>query len=376
MTPTHEPDVGIALREAADQPTGLRLDPDAVLGQGRRAVQRRRWAAASGGVAALVVVAVVAAQIGGGPDRATVVPATSSTAPAPSATTVQNAATGPVNESAQVQLPYASTADPVTDGVRLTLTAQATGSVRETWTFYNGPQQVRTFTRTSPRTTFGRMQLLLPVDSGQPGVVAGYVDTGSDRSSDVSIAATGNTDGARGSTQRLVASGGTAQGTRYLFLMRATEPAHAALAVNDKVLGVVWQEADGADPLAPTRQRAALWPQTRARVLKTVLTDDYGDEWVVWRDSQVMGFNGVSGVVGTTTGQMQVLALRGVNLFGWYPGTDELKVESPGIQAWSVNKAEVGGYTAFLLTLHLAAVGGSVTVSAGDAKATIELAAR
>ncbi|MEO7069715.1 MAG: hypothetical protein ABI131_04400, partial [Nostocoides sp.] len=155
--------------------SGLRFDEAAVLSQGHALVRRRRVATVGAGVAALALAAVVAVQVSGnGFNRA--LPAV----PNPTSTVIGLA--GPIDEAGEVS-PGTGDLAPVGYGARLSVKGGAGSRVVETWTVKNAGKTVKTLTREADRLGVGQASLLLPAESGIPGLVLGYVNTGSDHAS-------------------------------------------------------------------------------------------------------------------------------------------------------------------------------------------------
>lgn len=360
MTAAPDADVRAALDDAT-RVAGLTFSPDAVLEDGHRAVRRRRMSAVGLVAGAAAVVAVVAVQLGSGQPRAL-----------PAGTESSR-----IDESAQMHTD--GSADSLqTWGVRVEITDADDGMVDETWFVLDGPRPVKAVRREVPRPQVGRTSLLLPAESGLDGVVAGWVDTGSTRTTGVSpVYAPG---GARGGpASRLQPAEGAAPSTRYLFL---SEPGGQDAA---RLAGVVWSDVRGdADPTKQS-SRAALTPNDRTDIDRAVLTDTSGQQWLCWADDDRFGVLSVAGVLDGPDGPgalrtLPVPARRGEQttpdlVFGWAEGSapvtarSSVSTDDPVLQV-----QQVGRRSAFLVSPTARQLAGALTVAGGGTSTTVDLA--
>ncbi|MEW1953873.1 hypothetical protein [Terrabacter sp. NPDC080008] len=373
MSTVPDSDIRAALDEATHV-DGLRLDPEAVLLEGHRVVRRRRIATAGLAVAATAVVAVVAVQLGGGQPRA--LPAVG---PSSSATVVATA----LDESAQLSTNGSSEilSGP---GIRLRLRSTSAGKVEETWEVLEFTKAVRTVRREVPRPGVGGSSLLLPSEGGLPGAVVGWVDTGSPRTLNVRpVSAPPDTSGEADTTTRLVASGGGGSSTRHLFIAQINRLRP------DSLVGVVWSDRlDDADPMK-LRLRAALTGNPRPGIDRAVLTAPNGDQWVAWADEGHFGLLSMRGALPGPdgSGPLRVLPVRGSTglettpdlVFGWAKGTGSVTATSSDpADHFVVSSNRAGGQTAFVVAPAPPSlkIKGAVTVTAGGASTTVNLAAK
>ncbi|GAA2034109.1 hypothetical protein GCM10009740_25890 [Terrabacter terrae] len=373
MTTTPDSKVRAAL-DGATRVEGLTFDPEAVLHEGHRVVRRRRIAATGLTAAATAVVAVVAVQLGTGQPRA--LPAGPSTSPTAVVTALHESGQLSTNGSSEVQVMSGP-------GLRLEVESTSGGKVRETWQVLQGTKTVRTVRREVPRPQVGGSSLLLPTDGGLPGVIAGWVDTGSPRTLNVSprfvppTASSGETT----STTGLVPSGGGSASTRRLFITQVGR------VMPDQLAGLTWSEmVDAADPVKQGF-RAALTANPRSDIARALLTAPDGDQWVAWSDDSHFGLLSGRGVQPGPDGSgpiqtLPVPARTGLGttpdlLFGWANGT-------AGVTATSSDPADrlvvsfdpAGGRTAFLVAPQPPSlrIKGAVTVTVGGSSTTVGFA--
>ncbi|CAN7277207.1 hypothetical protein LJR027_001193 [Terrabacter sp. LjRoot27] len=363
------------IRAALDDAThvaGLTFSPDAVLAEGHRVVRRRRIAAAAAVAAATAVVAVVAVQLGAGRPRAL---------PAGDPSSSQTAVAAALDESAQLY-PDGSSQSTKASGIRVEIASAAGGKVRETWFVLDGAARVKTVRREVPRPQVGGSSLLLPAESGLPGVVAGWVETGTPRTINAGpvFAPDVTMSGGSGATTRLVPAGGGPAPTRYLFVRQVAGFDAAQL------VGVVWTDAlDDADP-TKVGYRAALTTNARTDLHRAVLTTPDGTMRVLWTDDEQSGLLWVPGAIEGPSGAaplriLPVPARTGVEptpdlVFGWADGTKEVRVTSSDpTDDVVVSTQQVDGRTAFVVaptsTQH---VKGELTIKGGGTSTTVGFA--
>ncbi|MGO4596620.1 hypothetical protein [Terrabacter sp. 2RAF25] len=368
-TPTPDADVRAALDDAS-RVAGLTFNPESVLVDGHRAVRRRRATATALGVAVTAVVAAVAVQVGAGrTDPVPAAPPTASltTPPAPPAPT------GPL------------TGTTASDGIRqgksfdLTATAQADGRVRETWTFYQGSTKVDAVTRTTAATAVGQVSLITPDQSGQAGVVYGYLVTGTvEGTVMVEVATAPGAHPGQGTFGSLHdAATGRVAGT--LFLQELTGDPTAK-----DVIGVTWNRttvsgtsvrwlADGA---ALRTERGTGDPQV------AIVTVSPRTSVLLWRDGDRFSSGVRSGPLAVTDpGTLQVTtqpqrkgaAGREHDLaVGWVASTSVTLTSTDPADAFTVTYgASVDGRTPFVARSTNPDVKGKVTVTGGGETQTL-----
>lgn len=381
MTNTPETDVRTALNEAATV-TGLGFDEAAVLSRGHRVVRRRRIATAGAGIAAVALGTVVALQVSGNGFNRALPPATN-----PTSTVVAVAeVTGPVNERGGVLGGEDESVNPEGLGARLTVKGGATGKVVETWTVLDGPKTVKTITRSADRVGVGQASLLLPAESGLPGLVLGYANTGSDRSVWVGLTIAPQPSagsGSRGSYQRLTAVGGTSPRPDYLFIEKFD-------AVNEfdptKIVGLSWAEAYDPDP-TKLQKRSILLNTDRRDLDAVVLSQPDGNQWISWASDTEIGVASSNGNSRpeTVTGALRLLALPAVDnpavgepdkIFGWVTGNESttvtVRTTPPDSVVTSYGPVR-SGRRPFLITSRQGLVRSPVTVTGAGDTQTIDL---
>ena len=372
MSTTPDADVRAALEQATDV-AGLTFDPDDVLTRGHRVLRRRRLVTTGAAAAVAAVVAVVAVQLGSGRPRA--IPS----GPSSSATAVVTA----LHESAQLSTNGSSEVQVMSGpGLRLEVESTSGGKVRETWQVLEGTKTVRTVRREVPRPQIGGSSLLLPTDGGLPGVIAGWVDTGSPRSLNVRpVFVPAASSGEASTGTRLVPSGGEGSSTRHLFISQVNtlQP--------DKLAAMVWSETlDEADPMK-VGFRAALTANPRPDIDRAVVTAPNGDQWVMWSDDSHFGLLSGRGVQPGPDGSgpirtLSVPARTGLEttpdlLFGWADGTGEVKAtSSDSADRLVVSFDRAGGRTAFLVAPQPPSlrIKGALTVTVGGSSTTVGFA--
>lgn len=371
MTTTPESDVRAALN-GATHVDGLSFDPEAVLLEGHRVVRRRRLAVTGLAAAATAVVAVVAVQLGTGQPRALPAGGQSS-----SATAVATA----LDESAQLST-NGSSEILTGPGIRLHLRSTSGGKVQETWDLLQGTRTVKTVRREVTRPQVGGSSLLLPSASGLPGVIAGWVDTGSPRSLNVRpvFAPATSSSGEGSAGTRLVPSGGGASSTRHLFISQVATTMPAKLA------GLAWSEL--LDDSNPTKlgYRAALTTNPRSDIDRAILTAPDGSQWVTWIDGSHFGLLSARGVQPGPdgSGPIRSLPVQGRTriettpdlIFGWADGTGGVTATSSDpADRLVVSFGRAGGRTAFLVAPGPPSlkIKGSVTVTVGGSSTSVDL---
>ncbi|MEO6997036.1 MAG: hypothetical protein ABI112_03040 [Terracoccus sp.] len=366
MTNTPETDVRAALTEAATM-SGLGLDEAAVLSQGHRLVRRRRLATAGAGVAALALAAVVAVQVSGhGFNRA--LPAS----PNPTSTVIGLA--GPIDEAGEVS-PGRDLA-PLGYGARLSVKGGAGSRVVETWTVKKAGKTVKTLTRESDRLGVGQASLLFPAESGIPGLVLGYVNTGSDPSSITGVVTAPELVRARVSSEPLKTLVFAPQRQDYLFVQTidAFDPS--------QIVGLTWLE--GAPP-QKEGIRAILLNTTRTDLVTVVLTEPGGDQWISWHSDTQIGVAVMNGEGRPTdvTGVVRLLGRPLVDdpelaqhdkIFGWVTGDDTTTVTAittpPDTTVTTYGPAQAGRRP-FLITSKQSRFTGPVKVNGSGGTQTI-----
>lgn len=371
MTNTPETDVRTALNEAATV-TGLGFDEAAVLSRGHRVVRRRRVVAAAAGVAAIALGTIVALQVSGNGFNRALPPATS-----PTATVV--AVAGPIDESGEVAPGIDDAGVAQGYGVRLTVKGGATGKVVETWTVLKGTKAVKTITRSVSRIGVGQASLVLPAESGIPGLVLGYANTGSDRSVYAGInAAPEQPMRGDGGASQLTAVSGATRTDSVLFVTKyeGFDPS--------KIVGLSWGEASDA-VLQGSARRSILLNAERTDLLAAILTEPDGNQWISWASATQIG---VASSMGTTrpapaTGALQVLGLPGSSdpttpspdkIFGWVTGGDDVTVSTTSPDTTVISYAQDrSGRRPFLITSKQGLFTGPVTVTGAGVTQTVDL---
>ncbi|WP_020143091.1 hypothetical protein [Terracoccus sp. 273MFTsu3.1] len=370
MNATPETDIRAALGEASHE-AGLTFSPEAVLAEGHRVVRRRRIAAGAAVAAATAVVAVVAVQLGTGQPRAL---------PAGDPSASQTAVAAALDESAQLY-PDGSTQSSNATGVRVEIASAPGGRVHETWIVLEGFKPVKAVRREVPRPKVGESSLLLPAESGLPGVIAGWVETGTPRTVIAGpVFAPDVTMGGSGSTTRLVPAAGGPAPTRYLFVTQAEGLDPTQLA------GVVWSDAlDDADP-TKVGYRAALTANARTDLHRAVLTTPDGTMRILWTDDKQSGLLWVPGAIQGPSGAgplrlLLVSSKIGVEptpdlVFGWADGTEEVRATSSDpADHVVVSTQQVDGRTAFVVAPTSAQqVKGQLTITGGGTSSTVDFA--
>lgn len=368
MNAAPDTDIRAALDDAS-RVAGLTFSPEAVLAEGHRVVRRRRLATTGLVAAATAVVAVVAVQLGTGQPRAL-------PAGGPSPTAVA----APLDESGQLYSDGSS--DSLAgSGVRVELTAAADGKVHETWFVLEGAKPVKAVRRDVPRPKVGEPSLLLPSESGLPGVVAGWIDTGTPRTVNVApVFAPDVTLSGSGFTGRLVPVHGTPSSTRYLFVSQVDGLDPAQLA------GVVW--SDTLDAADPTRlgYRAAVTPNVRNDLHRAVVTTPDGNMRLLWTDDRQSGLLWVPGAIEGPGGAdpLRLLiqpARNGVEptpdlVFGWAAGTKEVTATSSDpADRLVVGTQQAGDRSAFVVAPSSAQqVKGLLTIAGAGTSNTVDFA--
>ncbi|OFE15310.1 hypothetical protein BA895_06105 [Humibacillus sp. DSM 29435] len=368
MTNTAETDVRAALTEAATM-SGLGFDEAAVLSQGHRLVRRRRVATAGAGVVALALAAVVAVQVSGqGFNRA--LPAS----PNPTSTVISLA--GPIDEAAEVTQ---ETGDGTASGygTRLLVKGGAGSSrVVETWTVKKAGKTVKTLTRESDRLGVGQASLLFPAESGIPGLVLGYVNTGSDHSSITGVATAPDLVRGAASSESLKTLVYGPQRQDYVFVQTidAFDPS--------QIVGLTWLE--GAPP-QKEGIRAILLNTTRTDLVTVVLTEPGGDQWISWSSDTQIGLAVTNGEGRPTdvTGVVRLLGRPAVydpelaqhdKIFGWVTGDDTTTVTAittPPDAAVTTYGPAQAGRRPFLITSKAGRFTGPVKVNGSGGTQTI-----
>ncbi|OFE18091.1 hypothetical protein BA895_13300 [Humibacillus sp. DSM 29435] len=373
MTNTPETDVRTALNEAATV-TGLGFDEAAVLSRGHRVVRRRRIATAGAGIAAVALGTVVALQVSGNGFNRALPPATS-----PTSTVV--AVAGTVDEAGEVVPGTDEAGASQGYGARLSVKGGTGGRVVETWTVTESGTTVKSLTREAGLLAVGQASLLLPAESGLPGLVLGYVNTGSDRSVSVGInTAPEQLIGGGGSATHLAAVGGAARRHDHLFVQKydAFDPS--------KIVGLSWAEANDPDP-TKLQKRSILLNTDRRDLDAVVLSQPDGNQWISWASDTEIGVASSNGNSRpeAVTGALRLLALPAVDnpavgepdkIFGWVTGNESTTVTVRTTASDSVVTSYGpvrSGRRPFLITSKQGLLRSPVTVTGAGITQTIDL---
>ncbi|WP_374970210.1 sigma factor [Terrabacter sp. BE26] len=363
MSTTPAADVRAALEQATDV-TGLTFDPDAVLTRGRRVVRRRRLVTAGAAAAATAVVAVVAVQLGTGQRRA--LPALP---PAVSTTTTPS---GPLSGT--------TASDGFRQGTSVDVSAvpAGEGTVRETWTMYDGATRLGTVTRTVPALRAGQASFLMPAQSKQKGMVYGYLLTGP-QGPDKGYVMTqpvmapdgllGNGTGSGGSL--LSTSTRSPVGSIFCFGLKRPE----------ELVGVSWNRTKPTTTsVVVLGDGAALRTDRRGGVDATVVTVSSRTSVLLWRDGDRFSF-GQHAPAFSDAGALQVgvdphsAAVAGTEndmAVGWVAGGSVQLTSSDPQDSFTLSYGDpVGGRTPFVARSGRPEVKGTVTVSGGGETQTL-----
>jgi hypothetical protein len=366
MNATPDTDIRAALADASDV-AGLTFSTEAVLSEGHRVVRRRRAAATGLVAAATAVIAVVAVRLGTDQPRA--LPALP-----PSATQITApVATGPLTGT--------TSSDGIRDGlgVDVTVTPGSDGRVRETWTLYDGATVRRTITRLAAASGAGQVSFLMPVESGQKGVVYGYALTGPEDEQDVHV------------LTRVVTAPSTEPGSGTLAALRDVRTRRVVGSVfvweirgvhAETVIGVTWSR-EKVTPLAGTSlgEGAALRLGRAGGVTATVVTLSPRTSVMLWRDPSGRTFGVPGGPVETDPGDLQVAVAPRTGTgpgrendlaVGWVSsGLVELTSTDPA-DAFTITYGKPeGGRTPFVARATNPYVRGTVTVTGGGETQTL-----
>ncbi|GAA1966864.1 hypothetical protein GCM10009817_03440 [Terrabacter lapilli] len=364
MTTTPESDVRAALN-GATHVDGLSFDPEAVLLEGRRVVRRRRLAVTGLAAAATAVVAVVAVQLGTGQPRA--LPAL----PPQVSQTISAAPTGPFSGT--------TASDGFRQGksVDVAVVPRGDGTVRETWTLYDGASRLGTVTRTVPSVRVGQASFLMPAESKQKGMVYGYALTGPDGPTEghvmtqlVSAPEPAGPGHGGGLTLHDVASGRI---VGSLFWAETPRP--------DQVVGMTWNRTNPTTAgVTWLGDGAALRSDRPTGIDAAVVTVSARTSVLLWRDGDRFSF-GQRAVPFSDPGSLQV----GTNphssgapgyendlAVGWVAGDSvTLTSSDPGDTFAITYGTPVGGRTPFVARAGRPDVKGTVTVTGGGETQTL-----
>lgn len=162
----------------------------------------------------------------------------------------------------------------------------ATGRVVETWKVLKGTNTFKTITRSTNRLQVDQASLVLPAESGIPGLVLGYVSTGSYQSISARLSFAPEVPVGGGSSEQLrKAIGSEPARFDHLFVQEfeAIDPS--------KVVGLSWAEPDDGDP-STVQQRSTLLNTGRTDLDAAVLTEPDGNEWISWASDTEIGVTG------------------------------------------------------------------------------------